>query len=293
MTSGTLSITLTAIIDPPLDPEDARSTGNELAARLDAKLVSTGADDRGWHSWQLAAVPGEPDLGRRAAVATVELRRCTPPGCTVVVHGVEVLDTTEVERRLAARSGDPADQVRAPARELPPIPEVRSTSQVAERLGVTPSRVRQLRAERQAADEQGDPHPFPREAMPGFYYADEIETYAEHGRRAPGRPRTVDEFAAAEAARRAPGEAAAAALTASGDGWRNVLPGGARIVTDLDGIPRVWDTVELATGDVLYRTGDEPWTLMGRSNASKARRYRPAPEDLRPFDPTEHDPHRC
>lgn len=83
-------------------------------------------------------------------------------------------------------------------------------------------------------------------------------------------------------------------LTAHGDSWRDHLPDGAVITNDGD--PEVFDTVQLADpdGTLIYRrdidhTRPSYWVTVGWSDASKSRRYRPIPTDLRPWTYDERD----
>jgi hypothetical protein len=88
------------------------------------------------------------------------------------VQALEMLAQAEVERRLRAHGVPSREELRGrPPRELPSIPEVVTTTQFADLCNRTPQRIRQLRAERQVYDKDGDQHPFPAEVFPGTGWA--------------------------------------------------------------------------------------------------------------------------
>lgn len=100
--------------------------------------------------------------------------------------------------------------------------------------------------------------------------------------------------------RRRVADAAASALHELGAAWVEGLGSplgpdplvGARIEAQDD--PAVFDTVSLADGTLVYRRdvpGEEVrWVVVGWSNVSRARRWRPEARPDLPYDPTDYDP---
>lgn len=93
---------------------------------------------------------------------------------------LEVLTMAEVNRRLATRGVPAPGRATGGPVAMADLPRALSTREFAELLGRTPARVRQLRDERAAAVAEGRDHPFPAEALPGYWLQADAEAYRAH-----------------------------------------------------------------------------------------------------------------
>lgn len=178
------AIAITATIDPPLLPEDERGVRAQLEASVNGRMVlhsrNGDAEAISWASWRFAVGPGSSGMPVQLAALEVALRYAVPAPHRVTVAALEATSMAEVNRRLTSIGvPGPGEELPPTNRTLPEIPEVVSTAQFAELLGVTPARVRQMRAAAVAGETD-----FPPEAYPGLWLRTVAEEYVRgFGRR--------------------------------------------------------------------------------------------------------------
>lgn len=175
-------------LTPALRDADACDViGAAIAEQLGAQLRGASQDDDAHRlSWTIEA-PNPSDPAVAIGSLTAAIRAAIPAGRDLSFDSLTVLTHAEVRRRIAGEGVPPPGVPLSSGRPALPVCGLVSTAQFADLCGLTPSRVRQLRAERLTADTDGEPHPFPPEFMPGYWEADAARTYAALPRPPAGR----------------------------------------------------------------------------------------------------------
>lgn len=166
----TWNVQVYATLDRPVPAEEAHRLATRIAGQHTA-FARHHPDNRFGVAVRVDTIVDAVDAVQALAEAFTET--LTAEGYQVVAwEAAEALSAAEVERRTAAAG----------------MPELVSTAQVAELLGVTTKRVEQLEGERKRAAAEGQEHAFPVPVVPGWWVRAGVERYAAN-RRGPGRPK--------------------------------------------------------------------------------------------------------